>query len=98
MRKRPEQGLLGGMLELPGTEWADIQPSDPLKSAPVSKNWQKCPPGVVHVFTHFELRLDVYRAEHPRDDISGVWAPLHKLEKFAVPTLFKKAIAVALET
>ena len=98
MRKRPEKGLLGGMLELPGSDWDLERPGMPLAFAPAVKNWQKCAGDVVHVFTHFELRLDVYRAEHPRDDISGVWAPLHKLEKFAVPTLFKKAIAVALET
>ena len=98
MRKRPDKGLLGGMLELPGSQWQQSSSKTPLDFAPVSKNWQKCPASVVHVFTHFELRLDVYRAEHTGEDISGDWVAFHDLERFAVPTLFKKAIAVAVNS
>lgn len=95
LRKRPEKGLLGGMLELPGTSWEAAMPAMPLEFAPEQKNWEKCDGQVKHVFTHFELRLDVYRAETSKKD-AGIWVNPTDMSSFAVPTLTKKAILLAI--
>ncbi|WP_026941892.1 A/G-specific adenine glycosylase [Hellea balneolensis] len=94
LRRRPDKGLLGGMMGFPGTDWGDI-PTEPLKSAPINRNWEKCETVVKHVFTHFELRLDVYRAEAMDKSVNGVWAPLKDIKDFALPTVMKKILSVS---
>lgn len=93
MRKRPDNGLLGGMLEVPGTPWEAAMPDTPLNFAPTPRNWEKCEGQVRHVFTHFELRLDVYRAEGKNE--KGSWIPLGELDAYPVPTLTRKVIKAA---
>lgn len=95
LRKRPEKGLLGGMLELPGSPWEAAMPASPLEYAPEQRNWEKCDGQVKHVFTHFELRLDVYRAETSKNE-EGIWVNPKDMSSFAVPTLTKKAILLAI--
>jgi A/G-specific adenine glycosylase len=65
-RRRPPVGLLGGTMELPGGPWragdlAEIGAED----APFSARWQRLPFSVEHAFTHFTLRLALYRAPAP---------------------------------
>lgn len=93
LRKRPDDGLLGGMFEVPGTDWELVMPDAPLSAAPLPKNWEKCDGQVRHVFTHFELRLDVYRAEG--SDGEGIWVRLGGLKDYPVPTLTRKVIKAA---
>jgi A/G-specific adenine glycosylase len=53
---------------------------------------------VTHTFTHFDLELDVYVAELPKHRVPGVegeWAPMAELDRFALPTLFRKVIRTA---
>jgi A/G-specific adenine glycosylase len=71
LRKRPARGLLGGLMELPTTEWrAQAWPRrDALGAAPVEAKWRALPGMVRHVFTHFELELTVLAARIDRDDI-----------------------------
>ncbi len=95
MRKRPNEGLLGGMLELPGSPWELKQTNAPLSFAPAKRNWEKCQGQVKHVFTHFELRLDVYRAEGNKKQ--GLWIEIDDLASHPVPTLTKKAVKAALD-
>lgn len=60
LRRRPARGLLGGMLELPGTPWrgAAWGEAEAEGHAPARVVWE--PAGVVrHVFTHFALELRV---------------------------------------
>jgi len=97
LRRRPDNGLLGGMLELPGTPWEDKLTDNPLVFAPLDRNWERCNV-VKHVFTHFDLRLEVYRAEISTPNLVGsdeYWVPLDDLMAFAIPTLTKKAILLA---
>ena len=64
LRRRPEKGLLGGMVEIPGTAWRGETwaPTEALATAPMRQApWAKLGE-VRHVFTHFELRLAVYGA------------------------------------
>lgn len=62
LRQRPDTGLLGGMLEFPGTEWWEALPDAVEGFAPTKAAWEKQKMQVRHVFTHFELTLDVYVA------------------------------------
>ncbi len=91
LRRRPDKGLLGGMMGFPGTEWGE-RPIDPLNSAPASRNWEKCEGEVRHIFTHFDLRLDVYRAKARDKDVEGVWAKVDNIGDYALPTVMKKVL------
>jgi A/G-specific adenine glycosylase len=63
--KRPEKGLLGGMLQPPLGPWGEKFPSakDALSQAPFRAAWKKLPGLVRHTFTHFELEIEVWAAE-----------------------------------
>jgi len=64
VRTRPSKGLLGGMVELPGTDWeTDFDADAALHQAPVVAPYRKLDQEVAHVFTHFALRLEIYAAE-----------------------------------
>ncbi|HLJ00649.1 MAG TPA: A/G-specific adenine glycosylase, partial [Bradyrhizobium sp.] len=69
VRSRPEKGLLGGMTEIPGSQWLPAQDDKAaLKQAPVLAGitrWHRKAGVVSHVFTHFPLELAVYTARVP---------------------------------
>lgn len=90
LRRREESGLLGGMAEVPTTEWASDAPDD---TPPIDAEWTLMPSGVKHVFTHFELRLEVHKASLTQDPpLDGQWIQFGNLDKKALPTLFKKVL------
>jgi A/G-specific adenine glycosylase len=103
LRQRPEAGLLGGMLEVPSTDWREEAPlkDAALRAAPVDASWLPVPGTVVHVFTHFRLELVVFRALVPVDSSPTLWAEpercrwVHRrdLDRQALPSLMKKVIA-----
>ncbi|MBZ9654251.1 A/G-specific adenine glycosylase [Phyllobacterium lublinensis] len=98
LRSRSEKGLLGGMTEVPTTQWtARLDGSTGMEAAPFPANW-KAVGGITHVFTHFELRLKIYTAngvdKQPGPD--GWWVKVEKLAHEALPTVMKKAIAAAI--
>jgi A/G-specific adenine glycosylase len=66
--RRPENGLLGGMLQPPLGPWTDEFPSAEaaLAQAPFPADWKKRLGTVRHGFTHFELEIEVYVAEVTR--------------------------------
>ncbi len=97
MHQRPDKGLLGGMLGFPGTDWGDKMPAA-LEGAPSPRNWEKCDDTVRHVFTHFELYLDVYRSETRTQKLDGIWADLENIRDYALPTVMTKALKIALNT
>ena len=97
LRKRPPEGLLGGMSEVPTTAWTSNRDGGTgIDHAPFAADWQPCGT-VTHVFTHFELRLSIYRADlSKRPDDTGWWAPIKNLDGEALPTVMKKAITAAI--
>ena len=99
VRTRPPKGLLGGMTELPGTEWrGDFDVKTALAAAPAVANWRAKTGVVEHVFTHFALTLTVFVADAPRgaNAPEGMrWAPEASLDGEAFPTVFRKALALA---
>lgn len=106
LRRRPEAGLLGGMLEVPSTPWIErwIAADDALGAAPLTADWWAVPGAVSHTFTHFRLELLVYRAIVPVDAAMTFWAepancrwvPRRDLHGEALPSVMRKVIAHAL--
>ncbi len=96
LRRRDEAGLLGGMMEVPTSDWADALPDH---EPPVAGDWIRLPSPVKHVFTHFELRLDVHRTEIAKimdpPSMNGRWVDFKNLDKEALPSLFRKVLAKA---
>jgi A/G-specific adenine glycosylase len=100
VRSRPEKGLLGGMTEVPGSDWLAGQDDKmALKQAPALKSvtrWHRKTGVVTHVFTHFPLELMVYTAKVPartRAPEGMRWVPVATLDGEALPNVMRKAIA-----
>ena len=105
VRARPAKGLLGGMTEVPTTEWSrDFAAARALEDAPrlATKSplkWRRLPGVVRHVFTHFPLELEVYAAhvgERTAPPKGTRWAAIATLSEEALPSLMRKVIAHAL--
>jgi A/G-specific adenine glycosylase len=97
MRRRAEQGLLGGMLEVPSTPWLEQPPAPDLarQILPDAAQWQEVPGTVVHVFTHFALEARVWVAHGSGvkgADNHGVWIEFKKLGSSAIPSVMRKII------
>ena len=97
LRRRPEKGLLGGMMEVPSTAWGEA-PLAPEAEAPLIAQWRRLPGKIAHTFTHFHLELDVWRAEDVadgelRDDGDYRWTPRGELAGEALPTVMRKVVA-----
>ena len=100
VRTRPEKGLLGGMTEVPGSDWlAAQQDIAALKQAPAlngGTRWHRRVGVVTHVFTHFPLELVVYTARVPargRAPQGMRWVPIATLRDEALPNVMRKVIA-----
>lgn len=100
VRTRAEKGLLGGMTEVPTSEWlAGQDDKDALKQSPVLKNvsrWHRKTGVVTHVFTHFPLELVVYTADVPtraRAPDGMRWVSIATLKDEALPNVMRKVIA-----
>ncbi|BDA83114.1 A/G-specific adenine glycosylase [Aureimonas sp. SA4125] len=96
LRRRTETGMLGGMDEPPTTGWGVGQDgATGADAAPFAAAWAKTG-SVVHVFTHFTLTLDVWRAEiASASGAAGRFVTPAELPAAALPTLMKKAIQLA---
>jgi A/G-specific adenine glycosylase len=100
LRRRPEKGLLGGMMEVPTTDWGEGSPS-PGTQAPLAAEWAELPGIVEHTFTHFHLELKVVKAtriidDALRDDLGCRWVMRHDLAGEALPTAMRKVVSHAL--
>ena len=99
LRRRPEKGLLGGMMELPSTTWRESpwRLEEALREAPIAAEWRPLPGAVEHGFTHFRLRLELVAATIPGEGPPGTWCRIEDLGGQALPTLSKKVIRHALD-
>jgi A/G-specific adenine glycosylase len=93
LRTRPDTGLLARMTEPPVSEWTGTR-RDPV--FPQAAEWRHAGQ-VVHVFTHFRLELEIWAAVVPAPERlgEGWWADPRRLGREALPTVFRKALAVA---
>ncbi|WP_029075727.1 A/G-specific adenine glycosylase [Kaistia adipata] len=99
LRKRAERGLLGGMTEVPGSDWlAGPAPAPGTNAAPFPADWRRVAAPVVHIFTHFRLTLDIWHASLPEAHPAPAdawWASARDLPHEALPSVMKKAIEAA---
>lgn len=99
--KRPEKGLLGGMMALPTSDWSEDEGCLPV--APIEGAWRLLNQPVRHVFTHFALDLRVAMLQLPDADGglvasltgSGQWWPVETLDAAGLPTVFARAANAA---
>jgi A/G-specific adenine glycosylase len=97
LRRREEKGLLGGMMEVPGSEWKAVLPKSVDAEAPLKVKWQKLPGIVEHTFTHFHLEVKVMVAQ-----VGEVGAPencrwvlRNDVDGEALPSVMRKVVAHA---
>ena len=96
LRRRPPEGLLGGMTELPGTAWRATPwlEGEAVTEGPMPAEWR--PAGrVKHVFTHFELYLQVFAARVDAISADGFLCDAGALQSQALPSVMRKGVAVA---
>ena len=99
LRNRADKGLLGGMAEVPVSDWIAAQDdAAALKQAPAldGARWHRRIGVVNHVFTHFPLELVVYTAgvaARTRAPDGMRFVPIATLRDEALPTVMRKVIA-----
>jgi A/G-specific adenine glycosylase len=99
LRRRPPRGLLGGMVEVPSTEWGDTMP-DPAaarEQAPiVADDWISLRGLVRHTFTHFHLELAILTAKTSEAAADEMWCLPDELGETGLPSVMRKVAAHAL--
>lgn len=103
IRRRPPKGLLGGMLEIPSTDWiADHiwELPEAVKSAPIGGlDWSLLPGQIRHTFTHFHLDVQIAlgQARQFTPTNLGEWVSPEQLQELGLPTLMRKIYRHALK-
>jgi A/G-specific adenine glycosylase len=109
VRTRPTKGLLGGMTEVPTSDWsADFDEANASEGAPRfyararhgACQWHRVPTPVRHAFTHFPLELSVYWAKISADASAPAgtrWIECGKIAQEALPSVMRKVVARALD-
>ncbi len=95
MRKRPPEGLLGGMIEVPSTDWREEfwTEAEIWKLAPLNANWLPHEGFITHTFTHFHLHITVWTGKTSSNvNTNGFWSAPNQFSELALPTLMKKII------
>ena len=94
LERRPDSGLLGGMLGWPGTDWAEGAP-DP--APPIRAEWRDAGAEARHTFTHFHLRLAIRTALVPMDRAPerGTFLDPEVFRPSELPTVMRKAFDIA---
>ena len=101
LRRRPEKGLLGGLMEVPTSALCDMpwKPRAARREAPVEARWRVLPGVVAHCFTHFRLEIIVYAGKADgRAAVEGIWCAPERFADQALSTLSKKVIRHALSS
>lgn len=88
LETRPENGLLGGMLGWPGTDWSETEPS---ATPPVQAEWTSIGE-VRHTFTHFHLKLAIHATSLPKDAKGSFTKDFARTD---LPTVMRKAYDLA---
>lgn len=93
LERRPDKGLLGGMLGWPGSEWGE----SPEEAPPIAAEWKALNAEARHTFTHFHLRLTVKTALVPMDrpPTRGEFVDAEDFDPKDLPTVMRKAYDLA---
>src|SRR5260370_39881926 len=102
VRSRPPTGLLGGMTEVPTTQWthdfdggAELGP----RLGRARPKWRRVGGVVTHTFTHFALELVVYIADVPAGAApppGARWGRHAGLRAEAPPNILRKVLSHSL--
>jgi len=96
LRTRPAKGLLGGMAEVPTSEWrADYELDGAAQDAPLPLRWTRLAEPVRHVFTHFPLELTVFTGSVPERTLAPNGMRFTKLANLAgepLPSVMLKVV------
>ena len=97
LERRPDRGLLGGMMQVPLTPWLEKEPTPKMVArwAPFDATWRRVPGSIKHGFTHFAVRLTLMATKVDsgfETALEGVWCSLDDLDRVALPTMMKKVI------
>jgi len=89
LERRPDKGLLGGMLGWPGSDWSET----PTEQPPIEADWTTITAEARHTFTHFHLRLVVKTAIVPIDRPIGCghFLDASTFQPSTLPTVMRKA-------
>jgi A/G-specific adenine glycosylase len=96
-RRRPETGLLAGMIELPSTPWlaeASAAEAAIAGALPVAVPLAPLAGTVRHLLTHLDLTVRVRRGWVDAAE-EGLWVPPDRFADLALPTLTKKLLCHA---
>lgn len=96
LERRPDKGLLGGMLGWPGSDWNDA----PDPAPPLAANWRQMPEEVLHTFTHFHLQLRIMVAQVGLDapPTAGVFTQYQDFNPSELPTVMRKVFDLSHDT
>jgi A/G-specific adenine glycosylase len=98
LRRRPDKGLLGGMIEVPSSDWTVSGPTDVAAEAPLRARWRDLGRTIEHTFTHFHLVLTLWRAEACEFELPAGgyrWVAPEAFHGQALPSLMRKVVAEA---
>lgn len=100
LRRQPDNGLLGGMWLPPSTPWReeDWDADAVTEHAPTAAAWRRLDGEARHVFTHFSLDLEIWRAPAPKGFEPGTeerFVALKDLEEAGLPSVGKKVWKLA---
>lgn len=87
LEKRPDRGLLGGMMGWPGSDWTEEAPK---MIPPFQADWVEAPKEVRHTFTHFHLRLRVVVAAVAPDRSNCHFIEQPDFRPMDLPTVMRK--------
>ncbi len=98
LERRPDNGLLGGMLGWPGGEWREG--SAPDSPPPIDAIWHDPGMEVRHTFTHFHLHLRLHVAQVAQEcsPEHGFFIPAPDFRQTDLPSVMRKAHKIALAT
>lgn len=90
LERRPDKGLLGGMLGWPGSDWLDVSLERPRGTPPLDAQWHVLEKDVRHTFTHFHLVLSVIHAK-VENTADNRFVPMAHFRPSDLPTVMRKA-------
>jgi A/G-specific adenine glycosylase len=95
-RRRPPEGLLGGLHELPSSPWreGELLIEAALEHAPAAAEWRLQRLPVRHAFTHFLLELTLAEGA-TRAPPAGLWCHAAQLDRLALPAVMRKLLRQA---
>ena len=94
LETRPDEGLLGGMLCFPSSQWTETK--NLAFTPPFDSNWHILNEPVEHIFSHFRLKLVIAIGNIKTSPLGYVKKPLKTFDRKSLPTLMRKIYDVGI--